>query len=100
MSRASKLQLKIASPCPASWDDMEGDDRVRFCPECELNVYNIASMTEAEAVELIAEREGRVCVRLYQREDGTVLTRDCPVGAEGAVLMVGGLEPLPSFLDD
>jgi len=53
MSR--RLKLKISSPCRASWDDMDGDDRVRFCAECELNVYNIASMTEAEALELLIQ---------------------------------------------
>ena len=26
--------IKIASPCSADWDRMEGTDRVRFCPEC------------------------------------------------------------------
>src|SRR5262249_1200290 len=34
----------------------------------------------AEAEALILEKEGDVCVRFYQRTDGTVLTADCPVG--------------------
>jgi len=72
--------IQIASPCPASWDEMEGDDRVRFCGECRLNVYNIEAMTRKEAHRLIAENEGRLCLRLYRRADGTVLTRDCPIG--------------------
>ena len=25
-------------------------------------------------------REGKLCGRVYQRKDGTVLTRDCPTG--------------------
>lgn len=29
------------------------------------------------------ENEGRACLRLYRRADGTVLTRDCPVGLRG-----------------
>jgi hypothetical protein len=70
----------IASPCSASWDDMVGDDRVRFCGSCEKNVYNIAAMVAAEAERLLVEHEGNVCVRLYRRADGTVLTADCPVG--------------------
>ncbi|WP_301002384.1 hypothetical protein [Capsulimonas corticalis] len=28
----------------------------------------------------MAEKEGRLCVRFYQRKDGTMITRDCPVG--------------------
>lgn len=59
---------------------MEGDDRVRFCGDCRLNVYNLSAMTSDEALTYIDLREGRTCVRLYRRADGTVSTRDCPVG--------------------
>jgi hypothetical protein len=59
---------------------MIGDDRARFCDECHLHVYNIAELTRAEAETLIATTEGRVCARIYRRSDGTVITRDCPVG--------------------
>lgn len=72
--------LKVASPCSADWDSMYGDDRVRFCGSCQLNVYNLSGMTRAEAERLIAAKEGRLCVRYYQRKDGTILTKDCPVG--------------------
>ncbi|MCU1277921.1 MAG: hypothetical protein JWM53_1467 [bacterium] len=72
--------LRIATPCQADWDDMAGDDRVRFCGRCEKNVYNLSAMTRDEAQALVGDREGRMCVRLYQRTDGTVLTADCPVG--------------------
>ena len=76
--------IKIASPCHASWDEMLGDDRARFCRECNKCVYNIAMMSSEEAVSLIRDTEGRVCMRLYRRLDGTVLTSDCPVGIEAA----------------
>ena len=47
----------------------------------ESSVYNVASMTRDEAESLIYQAEGEVCMRLYRRADGTVLTSDCPVGA-------------------
>ena len=72
--------LKIASPCSANWDEMVGDNRRRFCGECKLNVYNLSGMSKTEAENLIENSEGRLCVRFYKREDGTVLTEDCPVG--------------------
>src|SRR5205814_237703 len=53
------------------------DERVRFCKNCSLHVYNLSAMTRDAAQQLIAEREGRVCIRMYRREDGTVITRDC-----------------------
>jgi hypothetical protein len=72
--------IRIASPCSESWDGMVGDDKVRFCGGCLKNVYNLSAMTEGEAQELITEKEGDACVRLYRRKDGTVITSDCPVG--------------------
>jgi hypothetical protein len=74
--------IHIASPCPADWDAMYGDDRKRFCGDCKLNVYNLSDMTRDEAEALIMNAEGRLCVRIYKRTDGTVITKDCPVGWE------------------
>lgn len=73
-------RLRIATPCPMSWEQMAGDDRVRFCDHCQLNVYNISELTQIEAEALVASIEGRLCARLFRRTDGTVLTKDCPVG--------------------
>ena len=79
-ANSSLDRVRIASPCPASWDRMTGDARVRFCDECHLHVYNIAEMTRLEVETVIAKTEGRLCARIYRRADGTVITRDCPVG--------------------
>jgi hypothetical protein len=73
-------RVTIASPCSASWEDMVGDERVRFCGSCSKNVYNLSAMPSAEAEALLAELETSICVRLYRRADGTVLTTDCSVG--------------------
>lgn len=72
--------LRVASPCGVGWDSMEGDERVRFCRLCSLNVYDFAGMTRAEVEALLLKTEGRLCGRLTRRADGTVLTKDCPVG--------------------
>lgn len=75
-------QLSIASPCTASWDDMTGSETKRFCGQCNLHVHNVSAMSreDAEAFLGSAMNDGRVCVRMFRRFDGTVLTRDCPVG--------------------
>jgi hypothetical protein len=74
--------VRIASPCHVPWDSMTGDERTRFCPQCQLNVYNLSAMPRAEAEAIVRQREtSRVCIGFYRRPDGTVLTRDCPVGA-------------------
>jgi hypothetical protein len=72
--------IKIASPCSADWDAMVGNNRQRHCGECKLDVYNLSGMTKREAENLIMNAEGRVCARFYRRADGTVITKDCPVG--------------------
>jgi hypothetical protein len=73
--------VRVASPCPAPWGEMEGDDRVRFCGLCKKNVYDFSTLTSAEAVALIERTGGNLCGRLYRRRDGTLITADCPVGA-------------------
>lgn len=76
--------VRVASPCNVSWDAMKGDDRVRFCGQCEKNVFNLSSMTRDEAEALIIATQGKICVRMYKRSDGTVLTQDCPDGVRRA----------------
>ena len=73
-------KLKVASPCPVGWESMKGDDRTRHCDVCKLNVYNISELSRNEVANLVASNRDRLCVRLYRRADGTVLTKDCPVG--------------------
>lgn len=82
-------KMLIASPCDVPWSAMERDDRAgdrrRFCGKCQKHVHNLAAMTRVEVedfLEASAEASGEkgVCVRLYERKDGTVLTADCPVG--------------------
>lgn len=69
--------VQVKDPCPESWDAMSGDDAVRFCGLCRMNVYNLSAMTRERAEQVLAEREGRLCVRFYRRSDGTVTTVDC-----------------------
>lgn len=75
--------IAVASPCQASWDAMVGDDRRRFCGQCNRHVFNLSGMTREEAEALVGGGEGP-CVRYFVRADGTVLTADCPVGVRAA----------------
>jgi hypothetical protein len=70
----------IEIPCPTSWDKMTGNDSVRFCNQCSLNVYNITNMTDKEAEAVFAKGTNgeRLCARLYRRPDGTIMTDNCP----------------------
>lgn len=79
-SQAVLSRVRVASPCAESWEAMPGGERVRSCDRCQHKVYNLSEMTADEAARLVQEAEGRLCVRFYRRVDGTMLTRDCPVG--------------------
>jgi hypothetical protein len=90
------LEVKIASPCTVKWESMTpvrapgGDgvgrqndgDRQRHCAQCKLNVFNIKELSEGEVRSLLMKAEGRVCGRIMQRKDGTIITKDCPRGVE------------------
>ena len=82
-------QVRIATPCSMRWEDMAGDDKRRFCDACRLHVHNLGAMSDSEVQDLLtsaAEGRGRVCARLFQRTDGTVLLQDCPVGLRAAAI--------------
>lgn len=101
-------RLEIATPCEVSWDAMPGDARIRHCGQCKQNVYNVEALTRGEALRLIAAREGRVCLRIYRRPDGTVVTADCwarlrearrrGVRAFVAVLIVAGFAEIAAVV--
>src|SRR5258708_34877204 len=75
----SLKHVDIAAPCSADWSQMTGNDRVRFCGQCNLNVYNLSDMTRREAESLISSSEGKLCARYYRRSPGTVFTNDFPL---------------------
>ena len=73
--------IRIASPCSANWDEMYGNDRMRHCGQCKLNVYNLSGMSRQEAEDLVGNAEGRLCVRFYRRNRRhRHCTENCPVG--------------------
>ncbi len=71
--------IRVASPCPADWNEMIGDDRVRACAKCNKNVFDLSAMTRADAEALIRATNGDLCAQYWQRKDGTILLADCTV---------------------
>lgn len=73
-------RIRVASPCHARWEDMDGDERARFCRQCSKHVFNLSAMTHRQIAALVREKEGKFCGRFFQRADGRMLTADCPTG--------------------
>lgn len=67
--------LRIDKPCSQNWAAMLGDDRRRFCAQCQHQVHNFSELTEREIHRLLASREGRVCGRLEHDNFGRLKTR-------------------------
>jgi ankyrin repeat protein len=57
---------------------MIGNDRVRFCEHCKLDVTNLSALTRPEAMRLVERSEGRLCVRFVTRSNGDLLTKQLP----------------------
>jgi len=79
--------LIVAAPCDVAWENIDTDgsseDKVRSCQSCKLNVYNVKNMNAGEIQSLLqtdAAQNGRLCIQIYRRADGTLLTEDCPRG--------------------
>ena len=60
-------QVRVETPCSESWEEMIGNDQVRFCSHCAKDVNNISAMTRKEAMRLVVKHNGRLCVR-YRTE--------------------------------
>jgi hypothetical protein len=70
---------KKATPCKALWEEMVGNQCIRFCHTCKLNVYQLKSLEKEEALDLMETVEGHASEPFYTRSDGTLLTQDCPL---------------------
>jgi hypothetical protein len=71
--------LPRVTGCDVAWDALVGAGRVRRCARCSKQVFNLASLSLADAEVLVCARlEGDA--RLHRREDGTVLVGDCSRG--------------------
>lgn len=64
MSKKKLIEaIEVKSPCSESWDEMEGNEQVRFCSHCSKSVNNLSEMTRREAVRLVRASGGNLCIR-------------------------------------
>ncbi|HEY0426782.1 MAG TPA: ankyrin repeat domain-containing protein [Pyrinomonadaceae bacterium] len=64
MSKKSLIDsIEVKTPCSEDWDKMKGTDKIRFCEHCSFEVNNISQMTRKQAMRLVRDSKGRICVR-------------------------------------
>ena len=73
-TRIPLAQVRVANPCPASWDEMAGDGASRFCSHCQKHVHNLSAMREDEAQRLICESAGKLCIGYVPDDRGAPTT--------------------------
>jgi hypothetical protein len=66
--------IDVKTPCSESWDEMFGDDKVRFCSHCAKSVHNLSGMRPTEINKLVAQSNGNLCVRYIKKPDGKMVT--------------------------
>ena len=69
-------QIRVAAPCEADWSSMRGNDQVRFCDHCNLHVTDLSRLTRHEAMRLVEQSRGRLCVRYVRTTSGEILTQE------------------------
>lgn len=57
-----RKKLPIAEPCSKNFDEMDGDGHRRFCDHCDKHVTNLSDLTRREAMELLRDAGGGLCV--------------------------------------
>ena len=64
MSKRSLIDsIEVKKACSENWDAMKGNERVRFCSHCALEVNDLSALTRKQAMRLVNESGGRICVR-------------------------------------
>ena len=66
--------ITISAPCTADWDSMIGNDQVRFCEHCSLDVHNLSLLTRNQAQRLVTRSKGRLCIRYHHDSTGRPIT--------------------------
>jgi hypothetical protein len=90
-----RIHLPIAEPCHEDWDAMDRVERGRFCRSCDKQVYDLSSMTEHEAREVLSDHAGgNLCVRYCHDGAGNIRFRPArPVRAAVLALAMAACTP-------
>ncbi len=63
--------------CPQRWEEMDGDDFVRNCSECQSKVYDLTGLNHKEMRRFIELSEGEVCALVHTDRSGYVVNGKC-----------------------
>ena len=91
-----RTSFKMDYVCPIEWEQMEklsAEDRVRFCHDCKLKVYDMLGLDSSALWELMKENDQRICGQVYIRKDNKVVFSKKSLEDEEAEVLRGMLIP-------
>lgn len=78
-ARSALDRVRVTTPCNAAWEQMTGNDIVRFCEHCSKDVHDLSALTRRDAELLVLKSNGRLCVRYRRASDSKrIITKDQP----------------------
>jgi ankyrin repeat protein len=94
MSKKRSVEnIRIQSPCTQPWDEMAGNDRVRFCTHCSKEVNDLSRIGRREGMRLVRRSGGNLCVRyaMDPMTNGPIFAGQAPVKIRRAPAIAAGV---------
>lgn len=63
-----KLQLILTNPCSENWDEMQPSATGRYCDQCEKNIVDLTTKSDAELISFFKKKKENVCGRLLSSQ--------------------------------
>lgn len=67
-------RIDVKTPCNESWDEMAGNNEVRFCSHCAKDVHDLSAMKRTDAEKLVQKSNSKLCVRYVKSPDVKLIT--------------------------
>lgn len=64
--------LKVKQRCPVGWESMQGDDKRRFCGQCQKYVHNVSALNQKERQALTTGDGLQECVYYIENSRGEI----------------------------
>jgi hypothetical protein len=69
----TSFTLSIKSPCTQQWSTMDQSDCGRFCSQCQKNVIDFTTMSDAQIIAFLEKNKTGICGRLHASQQGRIM---------------------------
>ena len=72
------FQLALTEPCAEQWDDMQQTSAGRYCVQCEKNIVDLTTKSDAELIKFFKNKDDNTCGRLLNSQLNRQLLQQSP----------------------